>query len=55
MLIVGSSKNFKRLRNGTLLVETVNTNKQADELIKITKIAVDINVKIEKHHTLKST
>ena len=48
--IIGTPKNVKKLKNGTLLVET-NRKSQTDNLLKITKF-FNINVSVTEHKTL---
>ena len=50
--IIGTPKNVKKLKNGTLLVET-NRKSQTDNLLKITKF-FNINVSVTEHKTLNS-
>lgn len=50
----GQPKNVKRLRNGTLLIETVNKT-QADKLCKLKLLGADIQVKVFEHPTLNQT
>ena len=50
--LIGTPKNVKKLKNGTLLVET-NRKSQTDNLLKITKF-FNINVTITEHKTLNS-
>ena len=50
--IIGTPKNVKKLKNGTLLVET-NRKSQTDNLLKITKF-FNINVTVTEHKTLNS-
>ena len=48
--LIGTPKNVKKLKNGTLLVET-NRKSQTDNLLKITKF-FNINVSVTEHKTL---
>ena len=48
--LIGTPKNVKKLKNGTLLVET-NRKSQTDNLLKITKF-FNINVTVTEHKTL---
>ena len=50
--LIGTPKNVKKLKNGTLLVET-NRKSQTDNLSKITKF-FNINVTVTEHKTLNS-
>ena len=50
--LIGTPKNVKKLKNGTLLVET-NRKSQTDNLLKITKF-FNINVSVTEHKTLNS-
>ena len=50
--IIGTPKNVKKIKNGTLLVET-NRKSQTDNLLKITKF-FNINVSVTEHKTLNS-
>ena len=50
--IIGTPKNVKELKNGTLLVET-NRKSQTDNLLKLTKF-FNINVTVTEHKTLNS-
>ena len=50
--IIGTPKNVKKLKNGTILVET-NRKSQTDNLLKITKF-FNINVTVTEHKTLNS-
>ena len=50
--LIGTPKNVKKLKNGTLLVET-NRKSQTDNLLKITKF-FNINVTVTEHKTLNS-
>lgn len=50
----GTVKSTKRLRDGTLLVETMN-KLQADRMCKMTKFIDEIKVKVELHPTLNTT
>ena len=50
--IIGTPKNVKKLKNGTLLVET-NRKSQTDNLLKLTKF-FNINVTVTEHKTLNS-
>ena len=48
--LIGTPKNVKKLKYGTLLVET-NRKSQTDNLLKITKF-FNINVTVTEHKTL---
>ena len=50
--LIGTPKNVKKLKNGTLLVET-NRKSQSENLLKITKF-FSINVTVTEHKTLNS-
>ena len=50
--IIGTPKNVKKIKNGTLLVET-NRKSQTDNLLKLTKF-FNINVTVTEHKTLNS-
>ena len=50
--IIGTPKNVKKLKNGTLLVET-NRKSQSENLLKITKF-FNLNVTVMEHKTLNS-
>lgn len=50
----GAPKNVKRLRDGTVLIETID-KKQAETLLKMMKLSAEINVKVEYHPTLNTT
>ena len=50
--IIGTPKNVKKLKNGTLLVET-NRKSQSENLLKITKF-FNLNVTVTEHKTLNS-
>ena len=50
--IIGTPKNVKNLKNGTLLVKT-NRNSQSENLLKITKF-FNLNVTVTEHKTLNS-
>lgn len=50
-LHAGGPKSVKRLRNGTLLIETVNM-KQADKLCELKLLGSDIRVNVFEHPTL---
>ena len=50
--LIGTPKNVKKLKNGTLLVET-NRKSQTDNLLKLTKF-FNINVTVTEHKTLNS-
>lgn len=52
--VAGTTKSIKRMRDGTLLIETQN-RKQADKICKMTKLADDINIKVYEHPTLNTT
>lgn len=53
-LQAGEPKSIKRLRNGTLLIESCN-KKQADKLCLIKLLGTDINVKVYEHPTLNQS
>lgn len=53
-LQAGAPKNVKRLRNGTLLIETVN-KRQADKLYQLKVLGLDVNVKVYEHPTLNQS
>ncbi|GBO02894.1 hypothetical protein AVEN_139850-1 [Araneus ventricosus] len=48
--VIGEVKSIKKLHNGQLLIETINT-KQSENLMKLQKIG-EIEVKVAPHHTL---
>lgn len=50
----GEPKSIKRLRNGTLLIETVN-KKQSDKLCQMTTLTSDIHVRVYEHPTLNQS
>ena len=50
--LIGTPKNVKKLKNGTLLVET-NRKNQSEYLLKITKF-FNLNVTVTEHKTLNS-
>ena len=50
--IISTPKNVKKLKNGTLLVET-NRKSQTDNLLKLTQF-FNINVTVTEHKTLNS-
>ena len=50
--LIGTPKNVKKLKNGTLLVET-NRKSQTDNLLKLTKF-FNINFTVTEHKTLNS-
>lgn len=50
----GKPKAIKRLRDGSLLIESIN-KKQADKLYRMTQISDDIKIKVMEHPTLNTT
>lgn len=53
-LQAGEPKSVKRLRNGTILIETVNL-KQAEKLYQLKLLGSDIHVKVYEHPSLNQS